>query len=334
MSAPLPGHLVEVADLDGDGIADLVTAQAEGVGLQRGLGGGAFGPQEIVGTPGFQATVASVAVYDLDADGDLDVAFARHLPNNQPRHPEILWNDGAGTFASETLPTTALSTIGTPMIAAADLDGDGLGDLVTGPVFAVGSVHVIRRRPDNAGWLAPVEQAYFESSGFGAHVVVEPVAAADVDGDGDRDLVANRVVRNARWCGPQAGRRQQDQDGVAGTGGFAPVLGASGPFRLGAGPKLRLSGAAPNAPAVVFARWLAEAPPPGATLARATVQPLPLLLSTGGAAGVPGSGHAVAPIDVLPAMVGRTCVYRAEVLDAGAQGGWSATNELRLTFGP
>ncbi|MEO0404063.1 MAG: VCBS repeat-containing protein, partial [Bacteroidota bacterium] len=67
---------VEANDLDQDGLVDAVVCSilSDEVIWFRNLGGGSFGPQQIIGTGA--SNVRQTAVDDFDGDGDLDVAAA------------------------------------------------------------------------------------------------------------------------------------------------------------------------------------------------------------------------------------------------------------------
>ncbi|MCH8046527.1 MAG: VCBS repeat-containing protein, partial [Planctomycetes bacterium] len=117
-----PGS-VAVADLDGDGALDLVTANAVGddVSVLLGLGDGTFAaPVRFAAgdRPG------SVAVADLDGDGALDLVTANRYSDDV----SVLLGRGDGTFAA---PVNFAAGDGPQSVAVADLDGDGALDLVT-----------------------------------------------------------------------------------------------------------------------------------------------------------------------------------------------------------
>jgi VCBS repeat protein len=111
---------IATADLDGDGATDMIVADASRVGILRGDGAGGFLPavHTVLGS-----VILSVLPVDLDADGDLDVLVGR-----PPFTPAVLMvGDGTGAFAPIELPS-----ITDAVFATADVDGDGVSDLVAG----------------------------------------------------------------------------------------------------------------------------------------------------------------------------------------------------------
>jgi len=107
------------ADVDGDGLPDLVTGGSSGVSVLPGNGDGTLGrPAAVTDTPGITALTGE----DFDSDGDIDLADAR-----TPNAVDVLLNDGEGGFA-----TSAHTVGGSPVaIATAYLDSDSSLDLVT-----------------------------------------------------------------------------------------------------------------------------------------------------------------------------------------------------------
>jgi hypothetical protein len=129
-----------VGDFNGDGAPDLIA----GDNLFQNLGNATFAPAASVGLGLSQyfSAYSGVAV-DLDRDGDLDLVMPRLAANPLGRRDELLLarNEGRGTFSPfEVLET---GTLAAP-VAALDLTGDGLPDLLLG---SSGSLAVLVRRP-------------------------------------------------------------------------------------------------------------------------------------------------------------------------------------------
>jgi hypothetical protein len=184
---------VEIADLDGDGRADLCTANV-GTGTLalffQGTGG-TFSPTPDLVLGGLSGPVA-VAIADLDADGDLDLASANEGDDNL----RVFLQSAPRSFAPPGTALGSAATTNAPLaLVAADLDGDGDQDLAcangdgsTISVFLQGV----------AGAFPTIPSAVIGS----AAVIPNPGAlvACDVDGDGDLDLAcASRIGDSVRF---------------------------------------------------------------------------------------------------------------------------------------
>jgi hypothetical protein len=143
---------VEIADLDGDGHPDLLLADASGsllVMTQR-AGGGAFDP--VVAHDLFDWNTRALSVADLDGDGRLDVAVASAGPPGLPGSVAVFLQAPAPALAGTLLtPTLYTGYQGPVSIAAADVDGDGLVDLVIADGLAS-----IRYQDADGHFLPPV----------------------------------------------------------------------------------------------------------------------------------------------------------------------------------
>jgi len=163
---------VAVADLDGDGDLDVLSASIEDdkIAWYESDGGENFTAHTI-------STAADavywVAVADLDGDGDLDVLSASSYDD------KIAWyeNDGGENFTVHTITDTANSA---RSLAVADMDGDGDLDVLSASA-----------QDEKIAW-------YDNDGGenFTAHTITasaldaRSVAAADLDGDGDMDVIS------------------------------------------------------------------------------------------------------------------------------------------------
>jgi hypothetical protein len=195
---------VAVADVTGDGIPDLVTANLQDgtVSVLLGDGHGGFGPQRTVDVGVYPE---AVVVADLNGDGKPDLALTNSFPANTVT---VLLGNGDGSFqAPHTFATGAVSF----SVGVADVNGDGKPDLVTASVFDA-TVSVLLGKGD--GTFAP--QRTF-ATGF----VPFAVAVADLNGDGKPDLVT--ADYNAHGVGVLAG----NGDGSFQAQGFVGV--GSGP---------------------------------------------------------------------------------------------------------
>lgn len=188
---------VHAADLDGDGDLDVL-----GGGFfdelswweNDGLSPPGFGSRKVIDAT-FDA-VRSVYAADLDGDGDLDVLGADSSDN------DIAWweNNGASppSFGSRNVID---GSFGFPLsVSAADLDGDGDLD-----VLAAAS------SDDDIAWW---ENDGLSPPGFSARKVIDgsfdgasSVLAADLDGDGDLDVLgAAPTANNIAWWENRGGQ--------------------------------------------------------------------------------------------------------------------------------
>ena len=135
-----------------------------------------------------------VRVADIDNDGDLDLFVgSRVVPARYPESPEsfILINDGKGNFtkASEAI-QRPLESLGMVTDAAwLDIDNDGKKDLLV-----CGEWMKIHLFSNKNGKLIDVSEKYFPDSlkGWWSRLHL-----ADMDGDGDMDLIAGNWGLNS-----------------------------------------------------------------------------------------------------------------------------------------
>ena len=173
---------VAMGDLDGDGDLDLATADQGSVtvSILLGNGDGTFAPASGLALDAFPRDVTTG---DVDGDGDLDLAVAT-FGVSATRGVSVLLGNGDGTFGP---PQTAHAISGgSNDVALADVDGDATLDLIT----ADGSPHTVSvLLGDGAGGFSLHASLATHATLIGP----SSVGAADLDADGDLDLVtANR----------------------------------------------------------------------------------------------------------------------------------------------
>ncbi len=172
------------ADVDSDGDLDIMAA---GSGSQiwwyRNInGGGAFGPQLTVTDAAGPLCAADMThpaeVVDLDGDGDPDVLSAG-------QGPALVWypNGGTGGFGEARLITLAQADIGSGITSIRSTDVDADGDLDVVWSTRDGDDNLRLRRNDGTGAFSATE--VLGSVGQAGLVGVP----ADIDRDGDRDLI-------------------------------------------------------------------------------------------------------------------------------------------------
>jgi hypothetical protein len=163
---------VAVADLNGDGRPDLVTANKsdDSVSVLLANPDGSFQTKETFRTG---PTPNSLAVADLNGDGIPDLVTA----NYDGSSVSVLLGNGDGTFGPQR--TFAAGTT-TYAVAVADVNGDGIPDLITANK-GDSTVSVLLGKGD--GTFGP-QQTFPVAKG------VDAVAVADVNGDGKADIVA------------------------------------------------------------------------------------------------------------------------------------------------
>ncbi|MCK5798142.1 MAG: VCBS repeat-containing protein [Deltaproteobacteria bacterium] len=113
-----------LGDLDGDGRVDILRATPTGVELLRATGSLHFASGQLLTVGGLDYSgVSQILVRDLNNDCALDIVLVRAAGTH------VLYNSGAGVFQAASIDRSGQASPGT-VGAIADLDGDGILDLV------------------------------------------------------------------------------------------------------------------------------------------------------------------------------------------------------------
>lgn len=173
------GYFAE-ADFNRDGHADLAIEQEASfisvpvvlVQVFFGQGNGTFvaGPQSVMEDNAFQTF--QLVAGDFDHDGNPDLAGENG--DTEPGHIVLLWGDGAGNFMRQQINGPQGFSLST-----GDVNGDGIPDILIPDRF--GNISVVLGQNNSRN--------YAFANSFTPNVS-SPLAAGDVSGNGEMDLLS------------------------------------------------------------------------------------------------------------------------------------------------
>ena len=207
-------YSIALADVDGDGDLDMLAGNSNQVNRLY-LNNGTADPFNSVTGTDISSDVhdtESIAVGDVDGDGDLDMLVGNYSLTDTNRL--YLNNGSADPFSGVTGSDISGDAHNTLSVALADVDGDGDLDLLAGNFSQTNRLYL------NEGTASPFNGVAGSDISSDADYT-RSIALADVDGDGDLDLVAgnsnetNRLYLNDGTSTPFSGVAGSDISGDA-----------------------------------------------------------------------------------------------------------------------
>ncbi len=203
---------IAVADIDGDGDLDLLTANQSGDSftILYNNGQGGFANKREIALPEGQRAPVTIAADDFNNDGLIDIAVGIlseiDAMTRQFIDPGVFiyLADSQGNYHETFYPVD-----GTPgLLIPVDLDGNGSKDIAMANLGYFDFTNIFNVSVEGAG----VDLLFNEGDGtFSNHYLFEtegsvsPIELLDLDGDGDMDVLAtNQGALNA-WTGQLEG---------------------------------------------------------------------------------------------------------------------------------
>jgi hypothetical protein len=189
---------VVVGDVDKDGDLDIVFGNRQQQSrLLLNNGSAVFVDVTAAKMPAILDPVSSLALGDVDKDGDLDLVVG-----NLGAQSRLYLNDGTGTFLDATAARMPAVVRETRALVLGDVDGDGDLDMVLGNGLSQGQMQSLFLN-DGTGTFTDESAGRMPTSWV---FTTASLALGDVDGDGDLDIAVgndgtglgryNRLYRN------------------------------------------------------------------------------------------------------------------------------------------
>lgn len=183
------GHYGNIADLDGDGDLDILSAKYDSiVSWYENINDTSFAIEQIISTSG--TSINYIGTTDIDNDNDLDII----VQNLYSQEILILNNDGNAVFTmgqsmNNSFPS---ATVNYPpgIIDYGDIDGDGVEDILAAVPFGKGIT-----------WFKNLNNGIYDTE-----IIIPPlvdgaisIRNADIDNDGDEDIFTISLSGDIVW---------------------------------------------------------------------------------------------------------------------------------------
>jgi hypothetical protein len=182
-----------LADLNGDGIADLVGMVPGTLFLFRGDGTGSFQPMAQMPIP--RQTIQDVMFRDMDRDGNVDIVL----------NGSIMYGSANFQFDTVTFPSSGVEFV------VGDFDGDGMPDIGTSTGMLFGNGGRTFTAPTGTG--VDCSSAYARAPAIG-----------DLNGDGKDDLVCGSATSYLVSIYLSEGRTGFRYDNAIAIPGYSPIV--------------------------------------------------------------------------------------------------------------